>query len=107
MVSPLPGLENGHQNGANAVAKWCQNEATMAYNACWRRLGQGLRTKRLILTKQQYVLYFISISMIIRRSVAVPLVHKMPKSELEQGLGKHIESQARKHQNMVPKRYPK
>ena len=68
----------------------------MVSNGSWRHSGHGLCAKRLTLTKPNYLLCFIDIFMILWRSIAAPLVQKMQKSCLEQGIANHLRNNARK-----------
>ena len=99
VMSPFPGLENGFENddkmSPKMVIKWMQNGAIIASNASWRHSGNGLFAKRPTLTKPHYLLCFINIFMILWRSIDAPLVQKMQKSCLEQGLEQHLENNAK------------
>ena len=109
--SPFQGLENGRKHGykmsPKKVPKWMQNGAIMASSTCRRHSGHGLCAKRLTFTKHHYLWGFVNIFMIMWRSIAAALVHKMQKRWLEQGLEKHIEHHTKKSRKMSPKRYPK
>ena len=99
LPSPFPGLENGLVNdlemSPNMVTKWMQNGAIMASGMCRMHSGHDLCAKRLTLTKHQYLLCFVNIFMILWRSIAAPLAHKMQTSWLEQGLERHLERYAK------------
>ena len=98
--SPFQGLENGRIHGykmsPKMMPKSMQNGAIMASSTCRRHSGHGLCAKRLTLTKHNYLLCFVNIFMIMWRSIVAPLVHKMQKRWLEQGLEKHIENHTNK-----------
>ena len=105
--SPFQGLENGRKHGykmsPKKVPKWMQNGAIMASSTCRRHSGHGLCAKRLTFTKHHYLWGFVNIFMIMWRSIAAALVHKMQKRWLEQGLEKHIENCAKKVEKYLQK----
>ena len=110
-TSPFQGLENGRVNGdkmsPKIVPKWMQNGAITASSTCRRHSGHGLCAKKPTWTKHQYLQCCVNMFMIMWRSIAAPLVHKMQKRWLEQGLEKHIENHTNKSWKIPPKRYPK